>query len=121
MGFMKNLLFVFLTFTSLQTFAVTEQEAREIIWEQFNKPDNGITSASRECVILIEGTVTGPTKGIGLNLRSNNGGECGGDPSVSSSIAFFWVSEERELWVMHYLDGNYYRMEDFLIKRFKII
>ena len=104
---MKKLLFVFLAFTSLQTFAVTEQEAREIIWEQFNKPENGITSASRECVILIEGTVTGPSKGIGLNLRSNNGGESGGDPGVSSSIAFFWVSEERELWLMHYLDGNY--------------
>lgn len=52
---MKKLLFVFLAFTSMQTFAVTEQEAREIIWEQFNKkPDNGITSLSRDCVFLIE-------------------------------------------------------------------
>ena len=117
---MKKLLFVFLAFTSMQTFAVTEQEAREIIWEQFNKkPDNGITSLSRDCVFLIESGIglgfaflNDQSPGIGLNLREEHNEKCGGDPSTAPSIAFFWVSEEKELWIMDFLDDDWRKMEE---------
>ena len=57
------ILSIFLAFTSMQTFALTEQEAVEVFWEQFNKkPDNGITSLSRNCVFLIK-------SGLGLGSR----------------------------------------------------
>ena len=115
------ILSIFLAFTSMQTFALTEQEAVEVFWEQFNKkPDNGITSLSRNCVFLIESglglgfaILNDKSPGIGLNLREEHNEECGGGPGFAHSIAFFWVSEEKELWIMDFLSDDWRKMEEF--------
>ena len=114
------ILSIFLAFTSMQTFALTEQEAVEVFWEQFNKkPDNGITSLSRDCVFLIKSglglgfaILNDQSLGIGLNLREEHNEECGGGPGFAHSIAFFWVSEEKELWIMDFLSDDWRKMEE---------
>ena len=102
---MKKLLSIFLAFTFMQTFALTEQEAVEVFWEQFNKkPDNGITSLSRDCVYLMYFPMY---TGIGLNLREIHNEECGGDPNFDLSIDYFKVTEDKQLWIKDWFSDSW--------------
>lgn len=84
------------------------EEAEEIFWKHFNQPDNGITTLTRECIYLMQEFIN--ESYIGLNLREIHNEKCGGDPNTDVSIAYFRINEDRELWMMDYLDGNYYRI-----------
>ena len=91
-------------------FAITYQDAEEIFWKHFNQPNNGITTLTRECVYLREDGTT--ESYIGLNLREIHNDVCGGDPNTDVSIGYYRVDQDRDLWVMDYLDGSYYRIEE---------
>ncbi|MDG2228547.1 MAG: hypothetical protein P8L74_00320 [Gammaproteobacteria bacterium] len=104
----KSLLLTLSLLLSFNAFAITYQDAEEIFWKHFNQSNNGITTLIRECVYLFEDGTTDSY--IGLNLREIHNDECGGDPNTDVSIAFFRVNENRELWMIDYLDGSYQRI-----------
>ena len=81
-------------------------EAKYILLNNLSK----LTSLSKECVYLKEDGTT--ESYIGLNLREIHNDECGGDPNTDVSIGYYRVDQDRELWMMDYLDGSYKRIRE---------